>query len=212
MNAARTLATMRRHTLENTPLGFDIGGWSSKLRGRTATNQARYLLTEIDPEIEKEIDMLTTTRTRRPSRFTTFPAVRTSDPFFNLVDRFFDNNYTTVPTSEKTTGNGWVPAVDIAETGSAFVATVDLPGLNKDAIELSIENNVLTLKGERSFESDDETTVRRRERAFGSFQRAFTLPTDVDSTKVEATFRDGVLTLTMPKSEAAKPRTIEISG
>ncbi len=136
------------------------------------------------------------------------------DPFHGLFDRVFDNfwNDSDFVADGEAGRRTWLPAVDIYESDEAFVATADLPGLKKDDIDVSIENNVLTVSGERKFEkSDDEGTFRRVERSYGTFRRSFTLPRGVDPSKVEAKFEDGVLTLTLPKSEMAKSRKITVS-
>ncbi len=136
------------------------------------------------------------------------------DPFHGLFDRMFENVWNDsdfVPDGE-TGHRTWLPAVDIFENDDAFVATADLPGLKKGDIDISIEDNVLTVSGERKFEqSEEEGTFRRVERSYGTFRRSFTLPRGVDSAKVEARFEDGVLTLTLPKSEMAKSRKITVS-
>ncbi len=136
------------------------------------------------------------------------------DPFHGLFDRVFDNSWNDsdyVPDGEAGRRT-WLPAVDIYENDESFVATADLPGLRKDDIDVSIEDNVLTVSGERKFEkSEDDGTFRRVERAYGTFRRSFALPRGVDSAKVEARFEDGVLTLTLPKSEVAKSRKITVS-
>ena len=136
------------------------------------------------------------------------------DPFHGLFDRVFDNSWNDsdfVKNSEAGRRT-WLPAIDIYENDDAFVATADLPGLKKDDIDISIEDNVLTVSGERKFEkSDDGGTFRRVERSYGTFRRSFALPRGIDSTKVEAKFEDGVLSLTLPKSELAKSRKITVS-
>jgi len=137
------------------------------------------------------------------------------DPFFGLIDRFMGDDFFGNLVSrgaEAGDNRPWMPAVDIVETDAAFVANVDLPGLSKKDVEVSIEDNVLTLSGERVFKGGEENSkFRRIERAYGSFRRSFALPPGIDAGKVEATFKDGVLSLTMPKSETAKPRKISIS-
>lgn len=136
------------------------------------------------------------------------------DPFFSLFDRFLNDDFFAplVSRGESET-RGWLPAVDLIENDAAFIASVDLPGLGKKDVDVSLEDNVLTISGERKFENKENegTKFRRVERSYGTFQRSFTLPPGVDGGKVEAIFKDGVLTLTMPKSEAAKPRKISIS-
>ena len=155
--------------------------------------------------------MFTTTLTRRP---TLRPRAAHRDPFFSLVDRVFNEGpLSTLATHQvdDSAERTWVPPVDIIETDSAFVATVDLPGLTKESIDLSLEDNVLTLSGQRTYEKNDDAKVRRNERSFGSFSRTFSLPSGVDGSKVSANFENGVLSLTLPKSEVAQLRKIEIA-
>jgi len=107
--------------------------------------------------------------------------------------------------------NTWVPPVDVQETENAFIFTAELPGMNKDDVSITLEENLLTLSGERNLKEKEEgENFHRVERAYGSFARSFTLPTQVDSTKVEASFKDGLLTIEIAKAEQAKPRKIEI--
>jgi HSP20 family protein len=107
--------------------------------------------------------------------------------------------------------NAWVPPVDVQETEDAYLFTAELPGLTKDDVSITLEDNLLTLSGERSLKEKEEgENFHRVERAYGSFARSFTLPTQVDSTKVEASFKDGLLTIEIAKAEQAKPRKIEI--
>jgi HSP20 family protein len=105
----------------------------------------------------------------------------------------------------------WSPSVDIFETENELVLKADLPDVKLDEIEVRVENQTLTLKGERKFEEDK--TVRgyhRIERSYGTFTRSFTVPSTVDPDMVQAEFRNGVLTVKLPKKEAAKPRQVKI--
>lgn len=155
------------------------------------------------------------TRTCRPGLWPGLSRFR-RDPFLSFMDRFFDDAFGDVfdvdrPSELAPVSRSWAPPVDIVETDDAFIATADLPGLTKDDIEVSLEDNVLTVSGERMYEKNgDEGTFRRVERAYGSFRRSFTLPSGVDAAKVDASFKDGVLKLTMPKSATAKARKIQI--
>lgn len=140
------------------------------------------------------------------------------EPLFNLIDRFFNdsapNGLSNRQTDVVPTNRTWMPPVDIFETDDAFIVTADLPGLTKDDLEIDLENNLLTVSGERRFEKgteDSGTKFRRVERAYGSFRRSFNLPSSVDAGKVEATFKDGVLTLNLPKAELAKARKIAVA-
>ncbi len=144
------------------------------------------------------------------------PRIARRDPFADFVGRFFDDNpgesvrVRLRPRSQAPEGRSWVPAVDIVETDGAYLAIADLPGLTKKDIEITVENDVLTLSGERGFEKQEGDSYRRLERSHGSFRRSFALPSDITAEKVEAKFKSGVLTVTLPKSEAAKARKIDI--
>ncbi len=130
------------------------------------------------------------------------------DPFATFMDTFFNGE---LGRGEELSNRSWRPAVDIRETEDAYQVHAELPGLTKDDIQITIENNVLKLSGERRFEKDTkEEEYHRIERAYGSFTRAFSLPSRVDSERVEASFQDGILTVTVPKAAEARPRKIEI--
>ena len=111
---------------------------------------------------------------------------------------------------------GWVPAVDIHEYSDRFEFYVDLPGVDPTKVDLTLENGVLTLSGERSVTAskDDgvEAQFQRKERGLGHFYRRFVLPQTVDSEKVNATGKDGVLRVVVPKQAKAMPRRIQIAG
>jgi HSP20 family protein len=105
----------------------------------------------------------------------------------------------------------WNPAVDIFEEKDDVVIKAELPGMNKDDIDLRVENNVLTLTGQRKREKEvNEDGYFRSERAYGTFSRSFTLPTTVDVGKIAASYKDGVLTINLPKAEEAKPKQIDV--
>jgi len=108
--------------------------------------------------------------------------------------------------------DGWVPPVDIYETeGHDLMLKAELPDMAREDIELTVERNVLTLKGTRKRPADvKEEQIRRIERRYGSFSRSFTLPPTVDATKVTADYKNGVLTVKLPFREEAKPRTINV--
>ncbi len=106
----------------------------------------------------------------------------------------------------------WAPEVDIYETDQSVVLKAELPGVNPKDAEIRIQDGTLYLKGERKFENEvKEENYHRVERAYGSFTRSFALPSSIDSEKAKAEYKDGVLTLTMPKREEAKPKTIQIN-
>lgn len=161
------------------------------------------------------------TPTERKSMLT-----RASDPFGTLrseMDQLFDR-FTAgfgLPMFRRASGPGWmseigggaIPAADVTETGNAYKVTVELPGLTEKDIELTIANDALTLKGEKREEREEKDANRYvSERSYGSFQRAFPLPREVDREKLTASFANGVLTITLPKSAEARKqeRKIEI--
>ena len=105
----------------------------------------------------------------------------------------------------------WAPACDIYETQKEVIVKAELPGLKKEDVNVSIENNLLTIYGERKFEEETKRdNYHRVERTYGEFMRSFTLPTFVDFAKIGAEFKDGILMLTLPKREEAKPKQIEV--
>ncbi|MFM2082527.1 MAG: hypothetical protein RL380_1218 [Verrucomicrobiota bacterium] len=106
----------------------------------------------------------------------------------------------------------WSPVLDIAEDKDSYTVRAELPGLKREDISLSLHDGALSLAGERKVESEREgVAVHRRERCFGKFQRVLALPTAVNADKVTAQFKDGVLTITLPKSEASKPKQIDVT-
>lgn len=107
----------------------------------------------------------------------------------------------------------WNPSVDIYETDDALVMKAELPGVSKDDVSVDVHQNTLTLRGQRKHETEvKDEHYHRVERTYGTFQRSFVLPTMVDQEKVQATFKDGVLELRLPKLESAKSRRIAING
>lgn len=106
----------------------------------------------------------------------------------------------------------WTPPVDVLENQNELVLRADVPGLEMKDIEILLENGTLTLKGERKFEEvkEEKSGYHRIERSYGSFARNFTLPDSVDAEKVHADYKGGVLTITLPKKELAKPRPIKV--
>lgn len=106
----------------------------------------------------------------------------------------------------------WVPPVDIYETKEGeLVVKAELPGLRREDLDVTVENNVLTIRGERRYEHEDRSgRVHRVERSYGEFCRSFTLPADVDSDHIRAEYRDGTLTVTLPRKPEARPRQIPV--
>jgi len=111
-----------------------------------------------------------------------------------------------------TTGNSWVPPVDIYQTGEhELVLKAELPDLSREEIDITVENFVLTLKGEKKLATEvKEEQFHHIERSYGSFSRSFSLPRTVDATKVSADYKNGVLTVRLPLREEAKPRQIKV--
>jgi HSP20 family protein len=129
------------------------------------------------------------------------------------MDRLFNQFMRHGNGEEATLAQGiWSPPVDIYETDDAFVLKAELPGFRKDDVSIEMQHKRLVIRGERKRETEaKEEQYHRIERAYGRFERAFWLPTNVDAEKIQATFKDGVLELRLPKSEAAKPKRIAIS-
>jgi HSP20 family protein len=101
--------------------------------------------------------------------------------------------------------------VDIREQNDAYLVEVELPGLSKDDVKITMENNILTVQGEKKQEKEEKRgNYHRTERVYGSFQRSFTLPSSVKNEKIEAQYKNGILTVTLPKVEEAKPKAIEV--
>jgi len=116
---------------------------------------------------------------------------------------------------EPLTHSGWVPAVDILETAEKdVIVKAELPEMKREDIKVAFENNVLTIEGERAYDKGDETrdTYHRVERGYGAFRRSFTMPSAVDASRIEADYRDGVLTVKLPRREESRPRQIQVNG
>lgn len=132
----------------------------------------------------------------------------TTDPVSGL--RIFEDALNRM-LSEPRTSRPWSPAVDILETENEIVLKADVPAIDPNEIDIQVQNQTLTIKGHRHFEKSDATKgFHRIERSYGSFVRSFTVPTTVDTEKVGADYKNGVLTVSLPKKEAAKPRQVKI--
>jgi HSP20 family protein len=134
------------------------------------------------------------------------------NPFFaEFPFRAFEDTLARLATAPN---KPWTPAVDIRETENELILKADLPEVNEKEIDLRIEDGTLVLKGERKFEKeegDKNSGYHRIERSYGSFARYFTLPDTVDAEKVKAEYKAGVLTITLGKKEAAKPKQIKVA-
>ena len=130
----------------------------------------------------------------------------------NRFNRMFDDPFFRVGRLDDDASMGmWNPTVDLYEKDDNFVIKAELPGVNKKDIMIDLKDRVLTLSGERSYDNEvNEENYYRRERSYGKFQRAFTLPADVDSDKIKAEFKDGVLQVEVPKPEERKPKQVTI--
>ncbi|MEJ2168471.1 MAG: Hsp20/alpha crystallin family protein [Desulfobacterales bacterium] len=130
----------------------------------------------------------------------------------NRINRMFDDPFFSIDRLADEDGLGmWNPAVDLYEKDDHFIIKAELPGINKDDIKVDLKDRVLTLSGERSYDNEvKEENYYRRERSFGKFQRAFTLPADVDAEKIKAEFKDGVLQIEVPKPENQKAKRVAV--
>ena len=139
------------------------------------------------------------------------------DPFRDLVtlrdgmNRLFEDVVTSRGEEKDLVASSWAPSVDIFETENEVVLTAEVPGIDEKDIEIKVEDNSLTIRGERKFEKETkEENYHRIERSYGSFFRSFTLPSYVDQDKVEAQYENGVLKIQMPKKVEVKPRKVRI--
>jgi len=137
------------------------------------------------------------------------------DPFREMEDVFDRYNkalsWPRLGASEIMTGGDWAPRVDIAETEKEFIIKAEVPEVKKDEVKISVDNGVLSIRGERKQEKEEKgKKFHRVERYYGSFTRSFTLPDNVDETKIEASFKDGMLNIQIPKSEKSKPKAIDV--
>jgi HSP20 family protein len=107
--------------------------------------------------------------------------------------------------------SGWTPALDLYQSNDNVIATVELPGMRKEDIEISLHEGVLTIAGERKQEIGEGEKAERSERYIGKFRRSISLPTRVDASKINATYKDGILTIALPKADEAKPRQIQVN-
>jgi len=127
------------------------------------------------------------------------------------MNKMFNNFFRGDIQDEDSAFMAWTPAVDIAEHDDEYLVKVELPGVNKEDVKITIESNVLTIRGEKKQEKETKKeNYHRVERNYGSFQRSFTLPSTVKSDKIDASYKDGILSISLPKAEEAKPKQIEV--
>ena len=141
------------------------------------------------------------------------------DPFKDLLslqdrmNRLFDESVRNVKTGDEALSSAiWSPAVDIYETDDEVVVKAELPEVSQKDIDIQIENNTLTLRGERKFNKETKKeNFHRIERAYGTFSRSFTLPGTINQEKISADYKDGILKISMPKREETKPKQIKVA-
>jgi HSP20 family protein len=143
------------------------------------------------------------------------PFGRNIHPFHNMntykqgFERFFDEFLR--PDQSEMTPSRWLPAVDVSESGEQYFIHAEIPGLSRDEVKITLENNILTISGEKKLDRElKERDFHLTERSHGQFTRSFTLPSRVDSQAIKANFKDGVLEIELPKAPEAKAREIEI--
>ena len=141
------------------------------------------------------------------ARLEPFRGLSTLQDQFN---RLFNESFRTH--TEESALTSWAPAVDIYETPNELVVKADLPDVNEEDIDVRVENNLLTIRGERKFDkSVSEENFLRVERTYGSFSRSFSLPNTVNPEAIGAEYKNGVLTVTLPKREESKPRQVKVT-
>jgi len=128
------------------------------------------------------------------------------------INRMFDSFFREgIKEDSSLMSTGWSPAVDLTEADDSFVVKVELPGVNKNDVKVSIQDNILTIHGEKKQEKESKTSnYHRVERCYGSFRRSFALPSSVKGDSIDASHKDGVLTVILPKVEEAKRKEIEV--
>ncbi len=149
-------------------------------------------------------------------RFKPEREVSTWTPFRDLVNmqrevgRLFDSFFSDFD-GEGNSVASWSPRTDVSENNEAYVIKAELPGINKNDVKITLRENVLTIKGEKKQEKEEKDhSFHRVERSYGGFERSFSLPSGVKGEKIDAAYKDGILTLTLPKVEEAKPKEIEV--
>ena len=139
--------------------------------------------------------------------------IRVRDPFAALLglQRAMDGVMGSDWFGSRTSGTGAFPLINVFNDGDGFVLVAELPGVKKEDLDIQVRGDTLRIQGKKTIAYDDGASVHRRERAAGQFDRTLTLPAEVDGAKVAAEYRDGVLTLRLPRAESAKPRTVTIN-
>jgi len=154
---------------------------------------------------------MTLTRWHRPEL--SWTPFRQLSSLRDEIDRLFEAPLSSLTELSQPFSGGWVPAIDLYEDRDNYVVKMELPGMKKEEIDISLHNGVLSITGERKDEEKHEDAeTYRSERFFGRFQRSVTLPAVVEGDKVNASYKDGILTVTLPKAEEAKPKQITINA
>jgi HSP20 family protein len=141
-----------------------------------------------------------------------FPSFRGLQSLQNDMNRIFDDYFRGDNlVNDSFFSRDWNPAVDIVENNDNYILKAELPGMNKDDVKITLENNLLTIRGEKKNEyAKKEGNYHRVERSYGSFERTFTIPGSIKSNDIDAQYNNGILTLTLPKAEEAKPKMIDV--
>jgi HSP20 family protein len=139
--------------------------------------------------------------------------IRVRDPFAALLglQRAMDGVMGSDWFGSRTSGSGAFPLINVFNDGEDFVLVAELPGVKKEDLDIQVRGDTLRIQGKKTIAYEENASVHRRERAAGQFDRTLTLPAEVDAAKVAAEYRDGVLTLRLPRAESAKPRTVQIN-
>lgn len=139
---------------------------------------------------------------------------REMQEFQNTVNRLFDSALSRrfEEADQDLVRARWIPPVDLYEMEGALVFTAELPGFKKEQVQITVDEGRLVISGERKFEEFKDRKTHQVERAYGTFYRSFVLPTTVNTEKISAGLKDGILTVTLPKKEEAKPRQIQVSA
>lgn len=142
----------------------------------------------------------------------TFPAFRGLQSLQTDMNRIFDEFFRgDISVRDPLLMREWTPAVDVIENNDAYILKAELPGMNKEDVKITLENNILTIRGEKKNDTETkEENMHRIERRYGVFERSFTVPGSIIADKIEANYSNGILSLTLPKAEDAKPKMINV--
>ncbi len=138
--------------------------------------------------------------------------IRVRDPFETLLglQRAMESVMRSDWFGTRTSGSGALPLINVFSDGDDFIVVSELPGVRKEDLDIQVRGDTLRIRGKKTIAYDEKASIHRRERSAGEFDRTLSLPDDVDAAKVSAEYRDGVLTLRLPRAESAKPRTVTI--